>query len=97
MCSHLYERFDKPNVVVDSTRGSRRRERRLMQRQDKVHRRVRELLGWQAPPAGAGQPGADKYGMGTERPLRRYMDEAGIDPRARRVGDHCGAGAPAGR
>lgn len=86
VCSHVYERFDKPNVFVDISHAGH--EKAMERSQEAVRDRVRKLLGW-APAAGGHHPDLEKYGMGTARPVAQYMREAQIDPAKRTVGSHC--------
>jgi [Skp1-protein]-hydroxyproline N-acetylglucosaminyltransferase len=86
VCSHVYERFDKPNVFTDTTSGGR--ERTMHKEQDRVHRRVKQLLGWE--PQDGKHREMDKYGMGSRRPLAQFLAESKIDVQKKTVGSHCG-------
>ena len=85
VCSHMYERFDKPNVFVDASNAGKSK---AMEGQQQIVRdRVKQLLGW--APRTPDQPEMDKYGMGTARSLESYFRESGIDVKKKKVGEHC--------
>jgi hypothetical protein len=84
ICSHAYERFDKPNVFSDHSRAGLK----WRQQQHKVHSRVRQLLGWEARNTKMHKE-LDKYGMGTDRTLAEFFADSGIDFKTKQVGDHC--------
>ncbi len=87
VCSHVYERYDKPNIFTDTASSSGGRERTMHKEQERVHSRVKQLLGWE--PNNGKHREMDKYGMGSRRSLAQFLKDSKIDYNNKTVGSHC--------
>ena len=73
--------------TADTASSSSGRERTMHKEQERVHSRVKQLLGWE--PNNGKHREMDKYGMGSRRSLAQFMKESKIDYNNKTVGSHC--------